>query len=102
MNVETASRNRASVIEIGETPFFHANMYLHLHKVQQVITTITIMIITYLTFGLYVLCKKVQDENSVSRQNRAALLPKRSKSELLSLLGDTADTMYPIYMTGKR
>ena len=29
-NVETASRKRASVYEVGETPFFHANMYLHL------------------------------------------------------------------------
>lgn len=77
LNVETASRNRASVFEIGATPFFHANMYLHLHQVQQ-----------------------VQDENTVSRQKRAAVLPKRSKSEFLSLLGDTTDTIYPIYMTG--
>ncbi|KAL3322098.1 hypothetical protein AABB24_039630 [Solanum stoloniferum] len=36
LNVETASRNRISVREIGETPFFHANMYLHL-QVKQVI-----------------------------------------------------------------
>lgn len=35
LNVETASRNRVSVLEIGATPFFHANMYLHL-QVQQV------------------------------------------------------------------
>ena len=35
LNVETASRNRVSVQEIGATPFFHANMYLHL-QVQQV------------------------------------------------------------------
>lgn len=35
VNVETASRNRTSVYEIGETPYFHANMYLHL-QVQQV------------------------------------------------------------------
>lgn len=34
LNVETASRNRCSVYEVGEVPFFHANMYLHL-KVQQ-------------------------------------------------------------------
>lgn len=35
LNVETASRNRISIREIGATPFFHANMYLHL-PVQQV------------------------------------------------------------------
>jgi len=29
-NVETASRKRISVYEVGEVPFFHANMYLHL------------------------------------------------------------------------
>ncbi|KAH6801844.1 hypothetical protein C2S51_033290 [Perilla frutescens var. frutescens] len=34
LNVETASRNRYSVHEVGTVPFFHANMYLHL-KVQQ-------------------------------------------------------------------
>lgn len=34
VNVETASRNRYSVYEVGEVPFFHANMYLHL-KVEQ-------------------------------------------------------------------
>ena len=35
LNVETASMNRISVREVGATPFFHANMYLHL-PVQQV------------------------------------------------------------------
>ena len=35
LNIETASRNRISVREVGATPFFHANMYLHL-PVQQV------------------------------------------------------------------
>lgn len=35
LNVETASRKRFSVCEIGATPFFHANMYLHL-QVEQV------------------------------------------------------------------
>uniref|UniRef100_A0A5B7BL41 Peptidase C45 hydrolase domain-containing protein n=1 Tax=Davidia involucrata TaxID=16924 RepID=A0A5B7BL41_DAVIN len=76
LNVETASRNRVSVHEVGATPFFHANMYLHL-KVQQ-----------------------VDDENSMSRQKRAASLPKRSKNDFLSLLGDMEDAKYPIYMTG--
>ncbi|KAE8671590.1 hypothetical protein F3Y22_tig00111942pilonHSYRG00103 [Hibiscus syriacus] len=35
LNVETASRSRVSVHEVGTTPFFHANMYLHL-QVQQI------------------------------------------------------------------
>ncbi|KAL6349444.1 hypothetical protein AAG906_034101 [Vitis piasezkii] len=76
LNVETASKNRVSVHEIGATPFFHANMYLHL-QVQQ-----------------------VHDENSISRQKRAAQLPKQSKDDFLLLLGDSEDAKYPIYMTG--
>ncbi|XP_027081575.1 uncharacterized protein LOC113781580 isoform X1 [Coffea eugenioides] len=76
LNVETASRTRVSVLEVGETPFFHANMYLHLQVHQ------------------------VQDENSLTRQKSAALLPKSSKIDFLSLLGDTSDKTYPIYMTG--
>ncbi|KAL3619216.1 hypothetical protein CASFOL_036786 [Castilleja foliolosa] len=76
VNVETASRNRYSVYEVGAEPFFHANMYLHL-KVQQ-----------------------DHDENSLSRQRRASMLPKRSKSDFLSLIGDKNDKKYPIYMTG--
>ncbi|XP_057421841.1 uncharacterized protein LOC130715741 [Lotus japonicus] len=75
-NVETASRKRVSVYEVGETPFFHANMYLHLH------------------------INQVQDENSISRQKRASVLAKASKEDFLSLLGDTDDEKYPIYMTG--
>ncbi|XP_071702319.1 uncharacterized protein [Rutidosis leptorrhynchoides] len=76
LNVETASSQRLSVHEVGSTPFFHANMYLHL-KVDQ-----------------------VHDQNSVSRQNRAALLAKESKDDLVSLLGDTSDKKYPIFMQG--
>ncbi|XP_021275556.1 uncharacterized protein LOC110410251 [Herrania umbratica] len=76
LNVETASRSRVSVHEVGATPFFHANMYLHLQAQQ------------------------VHDENSMSRQRRAALLPLGSKTNFLSILGDTEDTKYPIYMTG--
>lgn len=34
VNVETASRGRLSVHEIGANPFFHANMYLHLQVPQ--------------------------------------------------------------------
>ncbi|KAL5750003.1 hypothetical protein ACOSP7_024606 [Xanthoceras sorbifolium] len=76
LNVETASKKRVSVYNIGPTPYFHANMYLHL-QVQQVL-----------------------DENSISRQNRATVLPKGSKDDFLSLLGDTTDAKYPVYMTG--
>ncbi|XP_050230255.1 uncharacterized protein LOC126679300 [Mercurialis annua] len=76
LNVETASRNRVSVHEVGASPFFHANMYLHL-QVQQ-----------------------VQDDNSTSRQERANVLPKQSKKDFLSILGDMHDKQYPIYMTG--
>ncbi|XVF13031.1 hypothetical protein REPUB_Repub08aG0172700 [Reevesia pubescens] len=76
LNIETASRSRVSVHEVGAAPFFHANMYLHL-QVQQ-----------------------VHDENSISRQKRAAVLPQGSKTDFLSLLGDIEDRKYPIYMTG--
>lgn len=43
---------------------------------------------------------KVHDQNSISRQNRAALLSKKSKVDLLSLVGDTGDQKYPIFMQG--
>ncbi|CAL4966089.1 unnamed protein product [Urochloa decumbens] len=76
VNVETASGNRFAVHEAGAAPFFHANMYRHLQV------------------------KQVQDENSMSRENRAAQCSVDSKETALSLLGDTADDKYPIYMTG--
>ncbi|KAF6172954.1 hypothetical protein GIB67_006330 [Kingdonia uniflora] len=76
LNVETASRNRVSVHIVGETPFFHANMYLHLQV------------------------KQVQDENSISRKKRADQLPKQSKTDFLRVLGDTEDEKFPIYMKG--
>ncbi|XP_066305496.1 uncharacterized protein [Miscanthus floridulus] len=76
VNVETASGNRFAVREAGALPFFHANMYRHLQV------------------------KQVQDENSMSREKRAAQCPVDSKETALSLLGDTADEKYPIYMTG--
>ncbi|XP_020994261.1 uncharacterized protein LOC107479824 isoform X3 [Arachis duranensis] len=76
LNVETASRKRDSIFEVGEPPFFHANMYLHLQ------------------------INQVHDENSISRQKRAAALPKKTKEDFLSLLGDADDRKYPIYMTG--
>ncbi|XP_057518594.1 uncharacterized protein LOC130799501 isoform X1 [Amaranthus tricolor] len=77
LNVETASSNRLSIYEINATPFFHANMYLHLQVAQ------------------------IQDENSKGRQERAASLPKETKEDFLSLLGDIDDKRYPIHMTGK-
>nr|GMD07530.1 Acyl-coenzyme A:6-aminopenicillanic-acid-acyltransferase [Ipomoea batatas] len=43
---------------------------------------------------------EAHDENSLSRQKRAASLPKGSKSDYLELLGDMHDNKYPIYMTG--
>ncbi|KAG5014536.1 hypothetical protein JHK82_020219 [Glycine max] len=42
----------------------------------------------------------VQDENSISRQKRAAVLTKESKGDFLSLLEDMDDKKYPIYTTG--
>ncbi|XP_062189624.1 uncharacterized protein LOC133892711 [Phragmites australis] len=76
VNVETASGNRFAVHEAGAAPFFHANMYRHLQV------------------------KQVQDENSMSREKRAAQCSVDSKEKALSLLGDTADEKYPIFMTG--
>ncbi|XP_074563896.1 uncharacterized protein LOC141820468 [Curcuma longa] len=78
LNVETASRNRHSVHEVKKTPFFHANMYLHLDV------------------------KQVEDENSISRQRRATQLSKETKAEILSILGDSENAEHPIYMTGPR
>ncbi|KAF7828186.1 hypothetical protein G2W53_019350 [Senna tora] len=43
---------------------------------------------------------EVQDENSISRQQRAAVLEKKSKEDFLSLLGDNEDSKYPIYTKG--
>ncbi|XP_051223771.1 uncharacterized protein [Lolium perenne] len=76
VTVETASRNRFAVHEAGPAPSFHANMYRHL-QVEQ-----------------------VYDENSMSREKRAAQCAMDSKENALSVLGDTADEKYPIFMTG--
>ncbi|KAI4302922.1 hypothetical protein MLD38_038613 [Melastoma candidum] len=75
-NVETASGHRISIREIGRDPFFHANMYLHLQVNQ------------------------ARDENSIRRLKRADALAKESKDDFLSLLGDSEDAEFPIYMTG--
>lgn len=76
VTVETASRNRSAVQEAGPAPSFHANMYRHL-QVEQVL-----------------------DQNSMSRERRAAQCAMDSKEKALSVLGDAADEKYPIFMTG--
>ncbi|KAF7021846.1 hypothetical protein CFC21_034730 [Triticum aestivum] len=76
VTIETASRNRFAVQEACAAPSFHANMYRHL-QVEQ-----------------------VQDENSMSRERRAAQCAMDSKEEALAVLGDTADDKYPIFMAG--
>ena len=43
---------------------------------------------------------KVLDENSMSRERRAAQCAMDSKEKALSVLGDAADEKYPIFMTG--
>jgi hypothetical protein len=43
---------------------------------------------------------KVYDENSMSRERRAAQCAMDSKENALSVLGDAADEKYPIFMTG--
>lgn len=43
---------------------------------------------------------KVQDENSITRQRKAAILPKSTKEDFLAILGDYEDQKYPIYMSG--
>jgi len=58
----------------------------------------TCVFLTKTSFGFH---SKVHDENSISRQKRASVLTKKSKGDFLSLLGDTDDKNYPIYMTGK-
>ncbi|KAG0463947.1 hypothetical protein HPP92_019589 [Vanilla planifolia] len=77
LNVETSSGNRYACREIGQTPLFHANMYIHLQVNQE------------------------HSESSLRRQRRAAqLFPVGSKSEVLKILGDSEDEEHPIYMKG--
>ncbi|XP_051130069.1 uncharacterized protein LOC127250704 isoform X3 [Andrographis paniculata] len=70
LNVETASRNRHSVYEVGEVPFFHANMYLHLNIRQD------------------------PDKNSLSRQKRDAALETRSTPNILFIWKVHCITLY--------
>uniref|UniRef100_A0A2P2JI46 Uncharacterized protein n=1 Tax=Rhizophora mucronata TaxID=61149 RepID=A0A2P2JI46_RHIMU len=51
---------------------------------------------------LHLQVKQEQDDSSRSRQERAAVLPKRTKQDFLSLLGDMQHERYPIYMTGMK
>lgn len=41
-----------------------------------------------------------RDDYSVARQTRAESLPRKSKDDFLSILGDTEHEKYPIYMDG--
>ncbi|CAI0444644.1 unnamed protein product [Linum tenue] len=59
LNVETTSRNRVSVREIGTTPFFHANMYLHLQVDQFTCQSHSFALIPGPT--LYTLCTAIID-----------------------------------------
>ncbi|CAK9326153.1 unnamed protein product [Citrullus colocynthis] len=78
-SVETASKFRLSVHEVGATPFFHANMYSHLQNVKQIV-----------------------DENSTSRKRRADVMAKETKHDFLSVIGDRENKEYPIYMKGPK
>eukprot|EP00850_Spirogloea_muscicola_P005505 SM000025S08400 [mRNA] locus=s25:512978:515587:- [translate_table: standard] len=77
VTVETTSRDRHSLLEIGETPYFHANMYRRL------------------------LVKQRQQPSSLHRQRRAEELPPGCNEVSISaILGDTADKEFPMYMGG--
>ncbi|EPS72214.1 hypothetical protein M569_02546, partial [Genlisea aurea] len=75
LNLETASRGRFSIFEVGDAPFFHANAYLHLKVDQE------------------------EDENSMRRHKRAITLLENGSS-FVAILGDKNDAKHPIYMTG--
>ncbi|CAM6102275.1 unnamed protein product [Calypogeia fissa] len=77
VTIEAASRERYFVHEIKGNPFFHANMYLHLLEVRQ-----------------------IPHDSSIHRQKRAAELPQSTAEEMLTLLGDTNDQAFPVYMHG--
>ncbi|XP_020576780.1 uncharacterized protein LOC110022269 [Phalaenopsis equestris] len=76
VNVETASRNRYASLEVRAEQFFHANMYIQLQVKQE------------------------QNESSVRRHRRAAQFSVETKTEALTILGDSEDEEYPIYMQG--
>ncbi|EFJ31230.1 hypothetical protein SELMODRAFT_88965 [Selaginella moellendorffii] len=78
-NVETASKQRFTYLQISEAPYFHANMYLRLDVSQQ-----------------------VSNDSSLHREKRAAEMPKNSLEEILAVLGDGSDELYPIYMAGPK
>jgi hypothetical protein len=103
VTVETASRNRFAVHEAGPAPSFHANMYRHL-EVEQVLVLqrSTNDPISNCFINSIVSCRfsKVYDENSMSRERRAAQCVMDSKENALYVLGDADDEKYPIFMTG--
>eukprot|EP00850_Spirogloea_muscicola_P018265 SM000165S02226 [mRNA] locus=s165:270161:272721:- [translate_table: standard] len=77
VTVETTSKDRHSLLEIGEAPYFHANMYRRL------------------------LVKQRQQPSSLHRQRRAEELPPGcDEISISAILGDTADKEFPIYMGG--
>ncbi|CAN1254216.1 hypothetical protein LINPERPRIM_LOCUS8571 [Linum perenne] len=59
LNVETASKKRVSVYEVGSIPFFHANMYLHLQVDQVTNSSYNFTLISGPT--LYTLCTVLID-----------------------------------------
>ncbi|KAG0567381.1 hypothetical protein KC19_7G131100 [Ceratodon purpureus] len=78
ITVEAASKGRWSVKEIGAEPFFHANMYIHLPVDQ------------------------VANETSLHRQRCADRYSKLSRDDMMCLLGDATDELYPVYMQGPK
>ncbi|KAM0880780.1 hypothetical protein ACQ4PT_033342 [Festuca glaucescens] len=102
VTVETASQNRSAVHEAGPAPSFHANMYRHL-QVEQVdiwLNKFSEQNNCFINFIVSCGFAKVYDENSMSRERRAAQCTMDSKEKALSVLGDAADVKYPIFMTG--
>lgn len=77
ITVETASKGRFSVLEIGDQPYFHANMYLRLTIPQKA------------------------NESSVQRKKRAEeISAPQTVDAILKMLGDSAISDFPIFMTG--
>nr|POE91992.1 hypothetical protein CFP56_32632 [Quercus suber] len=72
----------------------------HSHNLIEIRTRKILNVETASRNRISVSVQQVQDDNSISRQRRALVLPKTSKNEFLSLLGDMANAKYPIYMTG--
>jgi len=78
LTVEAASKGRWCKKEIGAEPFFHANMYINLHVDQ------------------------IANETSLHRQRCADGYSKLSREDMMCLLGDATDELYPVYMQGPK